>query len=127
MLRPIEYLSNRQVETEIAHQIVKDAAKEGIPLCADVEQSRTGPPNVVVLHYDYGRDLSLHEATVVRQIVTVAAAKHDAKPAGTLDPCRWAFYHELSEYDPFDDVDDGSRLNKIVRDAQTAVEEYNAR
>lgn len=125
MLRPMEYLSRQQMETEIAHQIVKDATKEGIPLCADVEQTRTGPPTVVVLHYDYGRDLSLSEATVVRSLVRVSAEKHGATPAGTLDPCRWAF--DRAEYDPFDDVDDAFGLDQIVPDAQAAVDKYNAR
>lgn len=86
----MEVLLSRQVETTVSLQIVKDAAKEGIPLCADVEQSRFGPPNIVVRHYDYGKDVSLSELQLLQQIAKVASAKHRCKLHYTLEALRFA-------------------------------------
>ena len=86
----MESLLERQLETTVSLQIVKDAAKEGIPLCADVEQSRFGQPNIVVRHYDYGKDLSLSELQILQQIAKVSADKHRCKLHFTLETLRFA-------------------------------------
>jgi len=83
-------MKTRQLETTVSLQIVKDAAKEGIPLCADVEQARFGPPNLVLRHYDYGKDLSLSELQLLQQIAKVSAEKHRCKLHFTLETLRFA-------------------------------------
>ena len=90
MLRPMEYLPKLTLETVVAQQILKDAAQEDIPLCADVEQMRHGPANIVLRHYDLGKDLSLAELRVVQQISKVAATKRDASLHYTLESLRFS-------------------------------------
>lgn len=74
----------------MAQQIVRDAEKEGIPLVADVEQHRWSNPNILVRHYDFGKDLSLSEIRVIQQLCNVAASKCDAHLQFTLETLRFA-------------------------------------
>jgi len=71
-------------------KIVKDAALEGIPLVADVEQQRWSLSNILVRHYDFGKNLSLNEIRVIQQLCKVAAAKVDCELHFTLETLRFA-------------------------------------
>lgn len=74
----------------MAQQIVRDAEKEGIPLVADVEQHRWSNSNILVRHYDFGKDLSLSEIRVIQQLCNVAAKKCEAHLQFTLETLRFA-------------------------------------
>lgn len=74
----------------MAQQIVRDAEKEGIPLVADVEQHRWSNANIIVRHYDFGKDLSLSEIRVIQQLCNVAATKCEAHLQFTLETLRFA-------------------------------------
>lgn len=83
-------MNESQLETRIALQATKDAAKEGIPLVADVEQNRFTTPSIVIRHYDHGKDLSLSELRLIQAIVKVAAGKHLAEAHYTLETLRFS-------------------------------------
>lgn len=111
--------------SRIALQISKDAEKEGIPLVCDVEQDRFHSERLCVLHYDFGGELSLHEARIVRVIVIVAAAKHDCN----IRPHIEANYFEAIPAEPQLEVTDKrdlDRVDEIVRKAQAGVDQLNA-
>jgi len=83
-------LENPELETKVALQIVRDAHKEGIPLVADIESHRWTNRNIVVRHYDFGRDLSLSEIRVIQQLCNIAAVKCEAHLQFTLETLRFA-------------------------------------
>jgi len=78
-------------ETLVARAICMEAHDVHIPLCAEVVQSMYGPPNVVVRHYDYGKDLSHCERQLIDRHVNVAADKQGLSVLHTLHPLRYAF------------------------------------
>lgn len=75
----------------IACRVCDAAAKEGIPLVADVIQSMYGPTNIEVLHYDYATDLTLQELQFIQRMVKIAARYERHIAEYTLTPLRFSF------------------------------------
>lgn len=73
------------METRLAREIVKEAAKQDIPLVGDVIQSQHGPTVIQIMHYDFGTDLSLFEKLVIDGIVATAAKRLGVQSHFTLN------------------------------------------
>lgn len=74
-----------------AEKVTTDAHALDIPLVADLVLSRHGPPILQVMHYNYGKDLSLSELRVVQHMVRVSALKHDVTASYTLHTLDFGF------------------------------------
>jgi len=111
-------LETSQLQTRVAHQIVRDASLEGIPLVADIEQQRWGLSNILVRHYDFGKDLSLNEIRVIQQLCKVAASKVDCELHFTLETLRFSVTEK-----PTSDITLKERL-KAQAETEAAIAAY---
>jgi len=114
----LEYLNPKELQTEVALQIVRDAEKEGIPLVADVEQERWALSSIVVRHYDFGKDLSLSEIRVIQQLAKIAASKCDCEIHFTLETLRFSITEN-----PTSDITQ-KRLDEIAKETDAATAKY---
>ena len=120
MLRPLEMLEATQVQTRVAQQIARDAALEGIPLVTDVEQQRWGLSNILVRHYDFGKDLSLNEIRVIQQLCKVAATKVDCELHFTLETLRFSVTEKPQKEDrALSDTEYRRAVDQYVKKCQT--------
>ena len=78
-LTPIHYLNERTVTNDIALKVTRDAARQDLPILCDVLQTVQGREVMDVLHYNFSKDLTIAERTVVNNIVRVAAQRFGMK------------------------------------------------